>query len=184
MQTNDNSSLEDFLNNAVAQIRINRGSHHKAARKRGEIFVKIQAQLPGEFMRWVKKQNREWETSNNERGFDYSYPNVYNYIVLYKLYEKYPDTYKEFESEGVAKMYRLAKFILNGRTKEEWVREHGVVGSKRKFKLGNEIRFKGLQHAPVNEQGVVYLFALVSEKLGFRVQGIRSEYPDCMAMKR
>jgi hypothetical protein len=49
---------------------------------------------------------------------------------------------------------------------------------------GTPIDFRGLRHAPLNEQGVVYLFALVARELGFIVEAIGTSYPDCEAKKR
>ena len=39
-------------------------------------------------------------------------------------------------------------------------------------------------HAPLNEQGVVYLFALVARELGFTVEAIGTSFPDCEAKRR
>jgi len=44
---------------------------------------------------------------------------------------------------------------------------------------GEPIDFRGLRYAPVNEQGVVYLFGMVSRELGFLIESIRTDYPDC-----
>lgn len=44
---------------------------------------------------------------------------------------------------------------------------------------GEPINFRGLQYAPVNEQGVVYLFGMISLELGFLIESIRTGYPDC-----
>jgi hypothetical protein len=49
--------------------------------------------------------------------------------------------------------------------------------------VGEPINFGGLLHAPVNEQGVVLLFGMLAEKLGFRVQLVRQGYPDCKAAR-
>jgi hypothetical protein len=38
-------------------------------------------------------------------------------------------------------------------------------------------------HGPVNEAGVIYLFGTMSERLGFVVVRIQSEFPDCEAMR-
>jgi hypothetical protein len=38
--------------------------------------------------------------------------------------------------------------------------------------------------APTNEQGVLFLFGAMAEKLGFGVLVIRSAYPDCIALMR
>lgn len=49
---------------------------------------------------------------------------------------------------------------------------------------GSFLNFRGLQHAPVNEQGVVFLFGMVCNELGFAVEAVRTSYPDCEAKRR
>ncbi len=49
---------------------------------------------------------------------------------------------------------------------------------------GAFLNFRGLQHAPVNEQGVVFLFGMVCFELGFVVEAVRTSYPDCEAKRR
>lgn len=49
---------------------------------------------------------------------------------------------------------------------------------------GSFLNFRGLQHAPVNEQGVVFLFGMVCFELGFAVEAVRTSYPDCEAKRR
>lgn len=46
---------------------------------------------------------------------------------------------------------------------------------------GEPIDFRGLRHAPINEQGVVFLFGMVCRELGFNVEAIRQGFPDCEA---
>lgn len=58
---------------------------------------------------------------------------------------------------------------------------YGSIGGRR---YGPFVNFRGLQHAPVNEQGVVFLFGMICFELGFVVEAIRSEYPDCEAKRR
>jgi hypothetical protein len=45
--------------------------------------------------------------------------------------------------------------------------------------FGEPIDFLGLRHAPINEQGVVYLFGMVSRELGFSVESLQQGFPDC-----
>lgn len=45
--------------------------------------------------------------------------------------------------------------------------------------LGEPVQFRGLKFAPVNEKGVAYLFGMVSLELGFVVEALRTEPPDC-----
>ena len=48
---------------------------------------------------------------------------------------------------------------------------------------GSFLNFRGLQHSPLNEQGVVFLFGMVCHELGFVVEAIRPDYPDCEAKR-
>lgn len=49
--------------------------------------------------------------------------------------------------------------------------------------FGAPINFRGLRHAPINEQGVVYLFGMVSYELGLIVEAVQTGYPDCEAKR-
>jgi hypothetical protein len=44
---------------------------------------------------------------------------------------------------------------------------------------GEPIEFRGLRHAPINEQGVVYLFGMISRELGFNIEALQQGFPDC-----
>ena len=53
-------------------------------------------------------------------------------------------------------------------------------GSREPAQLyGEPIDFRGLRHAPINEQGVVYLLGMVSRELGFYIEAIQQGFPDC-----
>jgi hypothetical protein len=54
-----------------------------------------------------------------------------------------------------------------------------IYAQRKRTQYGEPVDFRGLRHAPVNEQGVVYLFGMVSRELGFLVESIRTAYPDC-----
>ena len=49
---------------------------------------------------------------------------------------------------------------------------------------GAFINFRGLQHAPVNEQGVVLLFGMICLQLGYIIEVIQTGFPDCEAKRR
>jgi hypothetical protein len=59
--------------------------------------------------------------------------------------------------------------------------EVSLSKSKSRRKYGPTIEFHGLRHAPTNELGVVFLFGMLAEELGFIVEGIQSGFPDCDA---
>lgn len=50
---------------------------------------------------------------------------------------------------------------------------------RKKVQYGEPMDFRGLRHAPINEQGVVYLFGMVSRELGFLIESVKAPYPDC-----
>lgn len=57
-------------------------------------------------------------------------------------------------------------------------------GGAPKFGEPLEPSFRSLAYAPTSEQGVVYVFGMVSHDMGFRVEGVGREYPDCRAKRK
>jgi len=63
---------------------------------------------------------------------------------------------------------------------EEHIQSHSLVIRKTPQQLyGTPIDFRGMRHAPINEQGVVYLFGMVSRELGFYIEALQQGFPDC-----
>jgi HNH endonuclease len=59
---------------------------------------------------------------------------------------------------------------------------------RRKIRLDRPIygppcNMPGLRYDPVNEQGVVFAWGMLAAKLGFEVERMQSEFPDCVAMR-
>ncbi len=50
--------------------------------------------------------------------------------------------------------------------------------------LGPRIDLPGLGHAPTNEHGVVLLFGILADRLGFMVEAVGQGFPDCEAKRR
>jgi hypothetical protein len=49
---------------------------------------------------------------------------------------------------------------------------------------GELINFRGLQHAPVNEQGVVFLFGMIASEIGFLIESVQVGFPDCEGKRK
>lgn len=49
--------------------------------------------------------------------------------------------------------------------------------------FGVPIDFRGFRHAPTCEDGVIYLFGMVSYELGFIVEAVHAAFPDCEAKR-
>jgi hypothetical protein len=73
----------------------------------------------------------------------------------------------------------------NGRVTAKLVeaaaRETPLISKPRSF--GEPLNFRGLRHAPINEQGVVFLFGMVSKELGFVVESVHNPFTDCIAKR-
>ena len=51
--------------------------------------------------------------------------------------------------------------------------------------FGPLLRFRNLTYEPTNEQGVVFLFGMVSKKLGFdSIERLGTDFPDCEGKRR
>lgn len=57
-------------------------------------------------------------------------------------------------------------------------------GGPRGRRLGAAFGYRAMQHAPVNEQGVVLLFGMVAEELGFLIETVETGFPDCEGKRR
>lgn len=58
------------------------------------------------------------------------------------------------------------------------------VPLKDRAMYGNPIDFRGLRHEPVNEQGIVFLFGMLSKELGYMVEAVQKGFPDCEAKRQ
>jgi hypothetical protein len=63
----------------------------------------------------------------------------------------------------------------------EKMRVHEARGNRL---MGERIDFRGMARAPVNEQGVVALFAMVAQDLGYSIELMTQSFPDCEAVRR
>lgn len=63
--------------------------------------------------------------------------------------------------------------------------EHPVVIPNSSLgKFGEIINIPGLMYEPVNEYGVIYLFGLLSKRLGFMLEAIQAGFPDAIAKRK
>ena len=49
---------------------------------------------------------------------------------------------------------------------------------------GDILNIRGIVYEPINEQGVVLLFAALCYDLGFRIEGIRTKFPDAILRRK
>ena len=76
---------------------------------------------------------------------------------------------------------RMKGSRLHRDKKRKWVtarRRHDRVS------FGAPLDVPGLRNEPVNEGGVIFVFGLLAERLGFHVEAVRAAFPDCIAKRR
>jgi len=56
--------------------------------------------------------------------------------------------------------------------------------TKQKRYYGEKMNFRSLSCAPVNEQGVVYLFGVLHDTFDFKIESIQTGFPDCIARRK
>lgn len=49
---------------------------------------------------------------------------------------------------------------------------------------GDVLGVRGIVYEPINEQGVVLLFAAICNDLGFRIEGVRTKFPDALLIRK
>lgn len=75
----------------------------------------------------------------------------------------------------------LASWRIGGRTLGD---QRAIWNSLGARQYGEPLNFRGLLHTPMNEHGVVFLFATLAAELGFLVESLTSGFPDCEAKRR
>ncbi len=150
-------------------------------------------------------ENGSWKQDGYKRFEDWAKENlhiqrrsVFKYVKIIRYLGQFSD--EEIDRVGPEKCYLYARRFekkgldpgvigdVNDATLKElrviWNAELRKTGDKAVYGEILEPSFRGLEHAPVGEQGVVFLFGMVSQELGFRVQSIRQRYPDCIAKEK
>jgi hypothetical protein len=149
---------------------------------------------------WGYKSFDQWAShhSSKHRG-KLKRTQIYQYLRIGEQLGSLDD--EELERIGVNKCLELTKLLPAGQapTPELVEKARKMQASDLRKEVEKAIRrgkgpvffgehldpaFRGLQYAPANEQGVVFLFGMIAEELGFRVECVRREYPDCIAKWR
>lgn len=68
-------------------------------------------------------------------------------------------------------------------TSKTYISQFNYSRNRKRALLGEPLNFRGLQHSPINEQGVVFLFGMVCKELGYLVEAVQTGFPDCEAKR-
>ncbi len=87
-------------------------------------------------------------------------------------------THKDLD-EGKAKLEGIEAEIAE--TGED--PEQGFDRIENMQEHGDILGFRGIVYEPINEQGVILLFATLCNDIGFRIEGIRAKFPDAQLIR-
>ncbi len=162
----------------------------------------LQKRSPRENYKYIKKVLSEDElffsvleverNLGHEPGcLEYTSSGKYSITPFKKRFGKWPDILAYYRKWKSSKGTELADInIGNNLAPIDTTNYHPSAIESKKIILarsiinpaqlyGEPIDFRGLRHAPINEQGVVYLFGMVSRELGFYIEAIQQGFPDC-----
>ena len=93
----------------------------------------------------------------------------------------FAETAKDID-EGLAKLQGIDPNIGKPDQKpEEVFRESEEV---KLHETGDILGVRGIVYEPINEQGVILLFAALAHELDFRIEGIRAPFPDALLRRK
>jgi len=59
-----------------------------------------------------------------------------------------------------------------------------LIPEKKRSIVGDPINFEGLIYGPLNENGVIFLFSKIHDKLGINIEAIQATYPDAKGRRK
>ncbi len=107
------------------------------------------------------------------------------YVARYLQRRSFGVIVPNAESEKLFQVFDADKYVLLSEdvAKRSLLAENNAPIRQPGPVFGAPLNFRGLRHAPINEQGVVYIFGMVSYELGFIVEALQSAFPDCEAKR-
>ncbi|MEW6685242.1 MAG: hypothetical protein AB1393_03435 [Candidatus Edwardsbacteria bacterium] len=85
----------------------------------------------------------------------------------------------------VIQRFKKYRFTVGRIFEGKEVKKFGFTYRKGKeiSQVGEVIDFRGLTFAPINEQGVVFLFSKVNDEIGIKIEEIKEHFPDAVGRR-
>jgi DNA-directed RNA polymerase delta subunit len=74
--------------------------------------------------------------------------------------------------------------VLSQEIKEQESEKEILFPGKKRSIVGDPINFEGLIYSPLNENGVIFLFSKLHDKLGINIESIQIAYPDAKGRRK
>ncbi len=137
--------------------------------KKGNVIWKNKVQWAREYLR------RKGQLDGSERGIWRITATGQERVRIFE------ETGKDLD-EGLAKLQGIDPNIEKPDQKpEEVFRE---IEEVKLHETGDILGVRGIVYEPINEQGVILLFAALAHELDFRIEGIRAPFPDALLRRK
>lgn len=74
--------------------------------------------------------------------------------------------------------------VLKNEIEKQEQEKEIFISEKKRSIVGDPINFEGLIYGPLNENGVIFLFSKIHDKLGINIEAIQAAYPDAKARRK
>jgi restriction system protein len=74
--------------------------------------------------------------------------------------------------------------VLKNEIEKQEQEKEVFISKKKRSIVGDPINFEGLIYGPLNENGVIFLFSKIHDKLGINIEAIQAAYPDARARRK
>jgi hypothetical protein len=137
--------------------------------KRGETIWKNRTQWAREYLK------RKGQLDASQRGVWEITQSGRERVRIFERTGKDPD-------EGLIKLHGIEPEIEE--TEEEPEEAFRRLEEIQLHETGDILGLRGIVYEPINEQGVILLFAALAYELDFRIEGIRTKFPDALLRRK
>jgi len=133
-------------------------------------------------IKWKNKTAWAREYLKRKNQLDGSERGVWKITEIGRERVKNFDKTKKDPDEGLAPLQGVDVSI----SEEDITPEEGFnrIENVQIHETGGILGVRGIVYEPINEQGVILLFAALCHDLGFMIEGIRSSFPDALLRRR
>jgi len=145
-------------------------------------FAEEYEKYKSDVIKWKNKTAWAREYLKRKNQLDGSERGVWKITEIGRERVKNFDKTKKDPDEGLASLQGVEVSI----SEEDITPEEGFnrIEDVQIHETGGRLGVRGIVYEPINEQGVILLFAALCHDLGFMIEGIRSNFPDALLRRR